>query len=187
MNVMPYPPMSCRSTEAITNGATKWLSRWRRAAMSRPAARCCASCSVIRTRRSGSTRKPYYPTSSHTEPVQHVADLLDREHTFFDQPVDHRDHHIAYSLRGGAGHLDPGFRQFPIPLVHFPLPRSCVRRPVRRPGPADIPRGDAPGIAGVSRSKPARRTEQEFRLPAGRRPGARRVPAPPSSHSGARP
>ena len=56
------------------------------------------------------------------EPVQHVADLLDREHAFFDQPVDHRDHHIAYSLRGGAGHLDPGFRQFPIPLVHFPLP-----------------------------------------------------------------
>ena len=107
----------------------------------------------------------------HLEPVEHVADLLDREHAFFDQPVDHGDHHIAHPLRRGAGHLDPGFREFPIPLVHFPLPRSCVRRPVRRPGPADTPRGDASGIADGARSKPARRTEREFRLAGGSKAG----------------
>ena len=73
------------------------------------------------------------------KPVEHVADLLYPEHAFFDQPVDHGDHHVAHSLSGGAGHLDPGFRQFPIPLVHFRLLRSCVRRPVRRRSPADIP------------------------------------------------
>ena len=38
--IMPYPPMSCRSTEAISAGATKCLSRRRRAAMSRRAAHC---------------------------------------------------------------------------------------------------------------------------------------------------
>ena len=75
--------------------------------------------------------------------------LLDREQAFLDQPVDHGGHHVAHSLRGGTGHLDPAFREFPIPLVHFSLPRSGFHRPVRRRGLADIPRGDASGIAGV--------------------------------------
>ena len=75
------------------------------------------------------------------EPVQHVADLLDREHAFFDQPVDHGDHHIAHPLRGGAGHLDSGFRQFPIPLIHFPLLRSCVRQACAKAQPGRHPTG----------------------------------------------
>ena len=125
----------------------------------------------------------------HLEPVQHVADLLDREHAFLDQPVDHGGNHIAHSLRGGAGHLDPGFREFPISLVHFPLSRSCVRRPVRRRSPALAGADRHP--AGPARFRRPGRTEPRPTGPlvgaaATRRPGAGHPRGAPSPHPATR-
>ena len=78
--------------------------------------------------------------------------------------IDHgRGHHDAHSA-GSCQRASPVSRR----------DRAAAVRglPVRRRSGADIPRSDAPGIASVCRSKPARQMEREF----GCRQGEDRAP-----------